>query len=31
VAGNIVVAWVITIPATAVMAAGAWWLARLAG
>ncbi|MDB6157094.1 MAG: putative phosphate transporter [Gammaproteobacteria bacterium] len=31
VARNIVVAWVITIPATAVMAAGAWWLARLAG
>jgi PiT family inorganic phosphate transporter len=30
VARNIVVAWVITIPATALIAAGAWWLARLA-
>jgi inorganic phosphate transporter, PiT family len=26
VARNIVVAWVITIPATALMAAGVWWL-----
>jgi PiT family inorganic phosphate transporter len=31
VARNIVVAWVITIPATALIAAGAWWLAYLAG
>jgi PiT family inorganic phosphate transporter len=31
VARNIVVAWVITIPATALTAAGAWWLAYLAG
>jgi PiT family inorganic phosphate transporter len=31
VARNIVVAWVITIPATALIAAGAWWLACLAG
>jgi PiT family inorganic phosphate transporter len=30
VARNIVVAWVITIPATALIAAGAWWLAGLA-
>jgi PiT family inorganic phosphate transporter len=27
VARNIVVAWVITIPATALIAAGVWWLA----
>ncbi len=26
VAGNIVVAWLLTIPASALMAAGAWWL-----
>jgi PiT family inorganic phosphate transporter len=31
VARNIVVAWIITIPATALIAAGAWWLACLAG
>jgi PiT family inorganic phosphate transporter len=31
VARNIVVAWVITIPITALIAAGAWWLACLAG
>jgi PiT family inorganic phosphate transporter len=31
VARNIVVAWIITIPATALIAAGAWWLAYLAG
>jgi PiT family inorganic phosphate transporter len=29
VARNIVMAWVITIPATALIAAGAWWLATL--
>jgi len=28
VAGNIVIAWVLTIPASALMAAGAWWLGR---
>jgi PiT family inorganic phosphate transporter len=31
VARNIVVAWVITIPASALIAAGAWWLAYLVG
>jgi PiT family inorganic phosphate transporter len=31
VARNIVVAWVITIPITALIAAGAWWLACLTG
>src|SRR6185437_12176292 len=30
VAGNIVVAWLITIPATALVAATTWWLASLA-
>jgi PiT family inorganic phosphate transporter len=29
VAGRIVWAWVLTIPASAIMAAGAWWLGRL--
>jgi PiT family inorganic phosphate transporter len=29
VAGNIVVAWAITIPAAALMAAAGWWLAHL--
>jgi PiT family inorganic phosphate transporter len=28
VAGNIVAAWVLTIPAAAIMAAGAWWVGR---
>jgi PiT family inorganic phosphate transporter len=28
VAGNIVVAWVVTIPASALIAAGAWWAGR---
>ena len=28
VAGNVVVAWILTIPASALMAAGAWWLGR---
>ena len=28
VAGNVVVAWVVTIPASALIAAGAWWLGR---
>jgi len=28
VAGNIVAAWVVTIPASALIAAGAWWLGR---
>ena len=28
VAGNIVIAWILTIPASALMAAGAWWLGR---
>ncbi len=28
VAGNIVIAWILTIPASATMAAGAWWLGR---
>jgi PiT family inorganic phosphate transporter len=31
VARSILVAWVITIPATALISAGAWWLAYLAG
>ena len=26
VAGNIVMAWIITIPASALIAAGAWWI-----
>jgi PiT family inorganic phosphate transporter len=26
VAGNIVAAWILTIPASGLMAAGAWWL-----
>ncbi len=26
VAGNVVVAWILTIPASALIAAGAWWL-----
>jgi phosphate/sulfate permease len=29
VAGNIVVAWVITIPAAALIAIAAWWLTSL--
>ena len=29
VAGNVVIAWVLTIPASGLMAAGAWWLGRL--
>ena len=29
VAGNIVMAWIITIPASALIAAGAWWLSNL--
>ena len=29
VAGNIVVAWVITMPAAALIAIAAWWLGRL--
>jgi PiT family inorganic phosphate transporter len=28
VAGNIVVAWVVTIPAAALIAALAWWVGR---
>ncbi|MGE0031343.1 MAG: anion permease [Steroidobacteraceae bacterium] len=28
VAGNVVIAWILTIPASALMAAGAWWLGR---
>jgi PiT family inorganic phosphate transporter len=28
VAGNVVIAWVLTIPASGLMAAGAWWLGR---
>jgi PiT family inorganic phosphate transporter len=28
VAGNVVIAWILTIPASAVMAACAWWLGR---
>jgi PiT family inorganic phosphate transporter len=28
VAGNVVIAWVLTIPASALMAASAWWLGR---
>ena len=28
VAGNVVIAWILTIPASAIMAAGAWWLGR---
>ena len=28
VAGNVVVAWILTIPASALMAAAAWWLGR---
>jgi len=28
VAGNVVIAWILTIPASASMAAGAWWLGR---
>jgi PiT family inorganic phosphate transporter len=28
VAGNIVVAWVVTIPASGLIAAGAWWAGR---
>ena len=28
VAGTVVIAWVLTIPAAALMAAGAWWLGR---
>jgi PiT family inorganic phosphate transporter len=30
IAGNIVWAWVLTIPCSAFMAAVAWWVARLA-
>ena len=29
IAGNIVMAWIITIPASALIAAGAWWLSNL--
>jgi len=29
IAGNIVVAWVITLPAAALIAAAAWWAASL--
>ena len=28
VAGNVVIAWILTIPASALIAAGGWWLAR---
>jgi PiT family inorganic phosphate transporter len=28
VAGNVVIAWILTIPASALMAAGAWWVGR---
>ena len=28
VAGNVVIAWILTIPAAALIAAGAWWLGR---
>jgi PiT family inorganic phosphate transporter len=28
VAGNVVIAWILTIPASALMAASAWWLGR---
>jgi len=28
VAGNVVIAWILTIPASALMAAGAWWLGQ---
>jgi PiT family inorganic phosphate transporter len=28
VAGNVLIAWILTIPASALMAAGAWWLGR---
>jgi len=28
VAGNVVIAWILTIPASALMAAAAWWLGR---
>ena len=28
VAGNVVIAWVLTIPASALIAAGAWWIGR---
>jgi PiT family inorganic phosphate transporter len=28
VAGNVVIAWILTIPASALIAAGAWWLGR---
>ncbi|MFZ2506957.1 MAG: inorganic phosphate transporter [Steroidobacteraceae bacterium] len=28
VAGNILIAWILTIPASALIAAGAWWLGR---
>jgi PiT family inorganic phosphate transporter len=28
VAGNVVIAWVLTIPASALIAAGAWWVGR---
>ena len=31
VAGDIVLAWIITLPAAALIAAGTWWLARLIG
>jgi PiT family inorganic phosphate transporter len=28
VAGNVVIAWILTIPASALMAAAAWWIGR---
>jgi PiT family inorganic phosphate transporter len=28
VAGNVVIAWILTIPASGAIAAGAWWLGR---
>jgi len=28
VAGNVVIAWILTIPTSALIAAGAWWLGR---
>jgi PiT family inorganic phosphate transporter len=31
IAGNIVVAWVVTLPATAAIAALTYWMTRLAG
>jgi PiT family inorganic phosphate transporter len=29
VAGNVVIAWILTIPASALIAAAAWWIGRL--